>query len=573
MNQIEYKNLKLYGETGALVERIIDNWLLNIRQTNPAIIDMFRDRDVKPYRDLLPWSGEFAGKYITSSYYAYKLTGRRDLYDYIIRFIDELLQYQDEDGYMGCFAKDCRLTGAYSQDPSKNGCTWDAWSHYHFMFGMLLWYNLTGKENYLQAIEKTAGLFMNKFYGDNPGILATGSSEMNLAVYHVFCLLFRRTKNPDYLAFAKQIEGELSDEGAGDYINYSLKGYEFYQCPKPRWESLHIIMGLAEMYRITEEDMYLSVAAQIFYSILKTDVHNTGAFSTNEQAVGHPYQNAAIETCCVVAYNALGIDLYALTGDSKIIDFLERSHYNAVLGYNSPTGRWSTYDTPMEGTRCASYHSVVFQCRPGSPELNCCSVNAPRGVASVSEWLAAEDNDTLFVNFYENMHAETADGITIDIKGAYPEKNKVYINIDTGNTDKKIAFRIPGWSKNTVILAKEEIFHSAPGTYFVIENTQYKEFAIEFDFTPYTEAGGGDYTGKCSIYVGPILYGFDNGKNHGIDFENIPAIPEQELKSAFPVKDEDGSLCLKFASGIVLTDFYHLGIGGSYYKTWFLVEK
>ena len=62
-------SLVLGGETGKLAANIAANWLTGIRESNPAILDMFRDRDVLPYRDLLPWSGVFAGKHITGAYY------------------------------------------------------------------------------------------------------------------------------------------------------------------------------------------------------------------------------------------------------------------------------------------------------------------------------------------------------------------------------------------------------------------------------------------------------------------------------------------------------------------------
>ena len=111
-------------------------------------------------------------------------------------------------------------------------------------------------------------------------------------------------------------------------MNCALKNFEFFECPKPRWESLHIIMGFAEMYLATGEEKYQKSAAQIFYSILKTDVHNTGGFSTEEMAIGHPFMNGKIELCCVIAYNALACDILKITGDIKIVDFLEKSLYN-----------------------------------------------------------------------------------------------------------------------------------------------------------------------------------------------------------------------------------------------------
>lgn len=593
MKTPNYKKIEMNGRTGALLEKITDNWLLSILETNPAIIDMFRDRDVKPYRDLLPWSGEFAGKYITGAYYVYKATRRNDLLEYIKGFIEDLLKYQDADGYLGCFSNECRLTGAYSQNPAATGLTWDSWGHYHIMFGLMLWYEETNDRRYIDAVEKIAALFMRKFYNGKKRIIDIGSSEMNLSVYHAFCILFNKTKKREYLSFAKKIEEDLSDERAGDYINYSLKGYEYYQCAKPRWESMHIIMGIAEMYRCTNNNMYLDVALQIFYSILKTDVHNTGAFSTDEQAIGTPFRNRAIETCCVIAYNALAIEIYKLTGDPKIIDFLERSHYNAVMGYYSPSGRWSTYNTPMEGNKCANYHSIVFQSRPGSPDLNCCSVNAPRGVASVVEWMIAENEKKLFINGYENLEAETDDGVKIKIEGDYPLRKSVKITVDSNGEKKAISLRIPSWSKNTELTVDGETVTPIAGTYYsIMKKWNGSEIVMNFDYTPWFEKGGIDnskydenpgipkvgdvsernyYENKYSIFVGPVLYGLDNGENHGVDFFNIPELSFNELEKTVPYSDERGAIHIK-TDGIVLTDFYHLGLGGSEYKTWFKIK-
>lgn len=120
MKTAEIKQWNLQNETGRLAQNIVCNWLLGIRESNPAILDMFRDRELKPYRDLLPWSGEFAGKYLTSAYYVYQLTGDSGLYQYVQGFIAELLSYLD-DGYLGCFQKDCRLTGSYSGSPGETG--------------------------------------------------------------------------------------------------------------------------------------------------------------------------------------------------------------------------------------------------------------------------------------------------------------------------------------------------------------------------------------------------------------------------------------------------------------------
>ena len=47
-------HLQMQDAAGKLTEGIIDNWLLGIRESNPAILDMLKFPDKKPSRKLLP---------------------------------------------------------------------------------------------------------------------------------------------------------------------------------------------------------------------------------------------------------------------------------------------------------------------------------------------------------------------------------------------------------------------------------------------------------------------------------------------------------------------------------------
>ncbi len=561
--------LRLSGETGRLARNIASNWLIGLRESNPAILDVFRDRDVRPYRDLLPWSGEFAGKHITGAYYIYRLTRSQALLDAITAFIDEMLTCQAEDGYLGCFSKDCRLTGAFPQDPAASGRTWDAWNHYHIMTGLLLWYRLTGRGDYRAALLKIANLFLSKFYGGGPSLASIGSTEMNLAPYHIFVQLYELTGDEAYLSFAREIEKDLSREDAGDYIGAALRGLEFYQCPKPRWESLHVILGVAEMYAATGDGMYLTAARRLTESILRTDVHNTGAFSTDEQAIGNPFTNSNIETCCVVAFNALASRMAALTGDWELVDFLELSHYNAVLGAYSPTGRWSTYNTPMDGEKCSNTHSINFQCRSGSPFLNCCSVNAPRGVGQCADWMFTEADGALCVNFYESLEAGF-DGLRIGIESAYPAPGDIRIALD--GASRPVALRIPGWSKMARVTVNGAAREARPGERVRIDGwTDRAEITLSLDFSPRFAQGGLGYAGKTSVYSGPVLYGADATRNPETELSALPALSLSGLAASRPETAPDGSILWK-ADGVTLCDFYHLGLSGARYRTWLTVR-
>lgn len=558
--------------TGRLAAAITKNWLIGLRETNPAILDMFFERDERPYRDLLPWPGEFPGKYITGAWDIYRLTLDEELYAYMCRFMDELITAQDADGYLGVYSRECHLTGAFSQNPLEGGKTWDAWSHYHIMYGLLLWYGECQRAEYLVCVEKMAALFLEKFYNPKTGnrrLVEIGSSEMNLAPYHAFAMLYNLTKRREYLDFALEIERDIADERAGNYRQHALDGREFYQCPKPRWESMHVIMGFAEMYRATGDMDYLRACQQIVSSVLKTDIHNTGAFSTDEQAVGNPYQNGNIETCCVIAFDALVIALYELTGDSQIVDFLELAHYNACMGLWSPTGRWSTYNTPMNGERLANFHHINFQSRAGAPELNCCSVNAARAVGAISEWAFMEQDGTLIINSFEAGRFTAESGAQIRIEGQYPSQNQVGIALD--HYAGEVWLRIPGWSKRTVLFIDEKKCAVTCGEYFCFTCQGSVGIRIEFDFATRFVAGGGETEGMVSIYRGPLLFGCDTSLCRGHDVTQLPPLDRAEIVTA-PSRTEGERTRILLSGGIGLGDFYHLGESGCRYVTWFTLK-
>lgn len=129
----------LRGVVGQRLAAVSEQWLKVAPYANPGMLEMFRDRDRWPFRDLVPWAGEFAGKHLTAAVQVLRLTGDPALRQSIAEFVAELVSHQAEDGYLGPWPQKARLTG------SAPNCkaTWDAWGHYHIMLGLLLWHEET----------------------------------------------------------------------------------------------------------------------------------------------------------------------------------------------------------------------------------------------------------------------------------------------------------------------------------------------------------------------------------------------------------------------------------------------
>lgn len=563
------ERILLGGVVGDRVQANIDAWLLSAPLANPGMIEMFRVRDRKPVPELVPWAGEFIGKYLISAIQARRMTGDDRLDSFLREVIPEFISTQAEDGYLGPFRKEERLLGH-----------WDLWGHYHAILALLMWYEDTGDPAALACARRAGDLICSVYLNTNRRPKQAGADEMNLAIIHGLGRLYRATGEDRYLAMMRTVEEDWQE--TGDYFRQGLAGVPFFRTPRPRWESLHDLQGLVELYRITGNEDYKTAFVQLWRSIAAHDRHNTGGFTTDEAAIGNPYTPGAIETCCTTAWSALTLDMLLLTGESQAADELEWSLYNSILGSQHPTGRWWTYNTPMDGKREASAHAIVFQSRAGTPELNCCSVNAPRGLGMISEWaLLSDASGALIVNYYGPMSAgimlQDAGKVAVNVESAYPSEASATIVL---GLDAPVAFpvrlRIPGWSKHTTVTVAGDVLEEIePGSYLTIERTWSDSDRIEltFDFSIRTWVGDLDQAERVSLFSGPVLLAFDQRDNPydcnelaALDFSHLSytRIADNSRFSWMPLfefKDVNGR-------AVRLRDFASAGATGTEYRSW-----
>ncbi len=575
-------SFSFHGHLGERIQKNIDNWLLPMLEANPGILEMFRDKDRQPRRYIMPWAGEFPGKYLTSAVLTLRLTQDERLLNTLQAFVKDLINLQDEDGYLGPHPRHVRFWGTGMWNDRE---LWDVWGHYHCILGLLLWYEETGDESALRACHKAADLICKEFMEAGRPLSGQIAQEMDMAISHAYALLYEITDEERYLRMLHYIEQDWQAPKAGDYVRNALAGKALFEMPRHRWESLHDIQAIAELYLITGDDAYRSAFKQIWWSIVANDRHNTGAFSTDEGAVGNPYQSGPIETCCTVAWIAASIDMLRLTGDSRVADEIEFSTLNAMLGAQHPSGRWWTYDTPSDGIRLASAHQIVFHSAPGTPELNCCAVNGPRALGMLSQWAVMQAEDGLVVNYFGPGKIKSAlpSGKEFQLaqKIDYPASGEVELELQLQSEERFCLYlRVPGWSINSAIQVNGEMVGDVkPGNYLILERRWRKHnvIHISLDMSPHFWIGEREMAGKASIYRGPILLAYDRRYNQ-IDPDQVPPIDLQRLDLK-PIQRE-GRLKPWMAfqadfgqkTGLYLCDFASAGTTATPYKSWLPIE-
>jgi hypothetical protein len=579
---------EIKGVLESYVRGVTEQWLKPAPNANPGMLDMFADRDRRPYRDLVPWAGEFSGKYLTGAVEVLRLMNDPDLRDRLRAFVGELTGLQAPDGYLGPWPKASRLTNKAVYPDGRQIGTWDTWGHYHNMLGLLLWHEDTGEARALRSVRRMADLLCERYGGEGkPNLADSGNSEMNLAPAHSMCLLFRRTRERKYLEWARRIvEVEFAgkDNGrwsCGNYLEGALSGLEFFELPKPRWESLHPIMALAELHELTGEVRYRTAFERLWWSIAHLDRHNNGGFSSGEQAQGNPFHGGAIETCCTIAWMAMSVYMLKLTGDARVADELELSLLNSVVGMHAASGRWATYNTPMDGVRRASAHDIVFQSREGAPELNCCSVNSARGFGLLGDWALMRDAEGVVLNAYGpgviRTVLDTGAALTLTQTTDYPRGGRVELAVAPARAlTFTLKLRIPRWSRHTrVAINGRPVQGATPGTYLSLTRRWKRgdRVTVHFDMSFHFWVGEEECAGKVSVYRGPLLLTYDRRFNE-MDPDDVPTLDPRRLKGR--VVTWRGRMppillmAIEASNGttVRLCDFGSAGEGGAPYRSW-----
>jgi hypothetical protein len=235
----------------------------------------------------------------------------------------------------------------------------------------------------------------------------------------------------------------------------------------------------------------------------------------------------------------------------------------------------------MDGERRSSAHDIDFQARAGSPELNCCSVNAPRGLGVLSEWAVMRREEGLALNYYGpcsvELPAPSGGTIRLEQQTDYPLSGRVRLTVRTDREEPMtLHLRMPGWSPSTEVRLNGEVSGAAPGgTYHAIERRWRDGDVIQLglDMAPRLWVGERECRGKVSVYRGPLLLAYDPR------FDRWPPdeLPELDLREPPEIQDRPEAepkplLLLRFAArdgdAVTLCDFASAGAAGNPYRSW-----
>ena len=574
------------GAMGERIENLVNRWLYTAYYSNSGMMERFYQRDAAIQHNLVAWYGEFPGKYLMGIARVYALYPDEELKKIGDSLTDALFKAQGEDGYLGVFSREDRMLGSVSMDiggSTMNTSNWDMWNHYHIIRGLLEWYDRTGNELAFETA-KGAARYIADYFNDGHSLSEIREGDKNLSILPVYLRLYEMTGEQAWLDFANGLLAAWQGENGGDFYRRGLAGTPYNGLKQKRWETMHAVLGLADVYELTGDESYKQAFLNLYRSLCEYERHNSGGMMSGEQAVGSPYREGSVETCATVTWMELTAKALRLTGDSRLADELELSTLNALLGAQAASGRNFTYSTPDEGVRLASAIELGFQATAGSPELNCCSMSGPNGFGLLSEWAAGTDERGVTVNYYgESSFALTTPSgakLLVEEETDYPRGGAVAVKLSMEAEEEfTLRLRIPAWAEGSAVTVNGESVECKAGEYCSVRRVWKSGDVVRLDIAMTVHAWQGEENraGQVSLYYGPLLLTYDERFNGNLPKEELPQLelgplrlsPAQpEVVPAYP----EPVICLEAecAGGtrLVLCDFATAGQAGTDYTSW-----
>jgi len=548
--------VSLRGRLGQRLRLSIANRLKKVNY--PHLVEPFRLRNETDGR----WRCEFWGKIVRSAILSWRGEQDEELLDLIKHTVADLLSTQNSAGYICSYPRDRE-----TQD-------WDIWGRKYVIIGLARYYleidrNAKVKSAIAQEID-----YLITQVGPNALNITTCGHHCGLAASSILepvVLGYRITGERRFLDFALWIVNQ-GGSSVNNIFTGILEGVPPWQLGNGKaYEMMSCFEGLAELYRETRNPDYLEAVLQFYKAVRDQEIFITGVGGLKD-IWGEFWDNGKIkqtqknvgalgETCVTTTWIKFCGQVLRLAGDATVVDEMERTLYNGILGAMVSDGSWWLHrnPTPLAG---ASTKIRAGDQIPGYGE-DCCVAQGPTGLA-MAPWMAVmQDSAGPVINLFETLEATAclADGspVKIVIEGDFPRSANVRITISPLHAAKfRVRLRIPGWSQTNLVSVNGLSYNGTPGQYLAIDRKWNSGDAIEMQFDMSVKAttapDGGD---RVALMRGPVVLAQDSRLGPvdvpiSVNPINLLAVTEVPPK---PFMFET----YRFPDGVILCDYSSAG--------------
>ena len=436
----------------------------------------------------LGWRCEYWGKTMRGACWVCAYLQDEKLYSLLEESVRRLLSFQDEDGRISTYSRGCEFSG------------WDMWGRKYVLLGLQYFYEICPDAELCSEIRRAMcrqADYIIAHVGDN-GIPINETSRHWLginamSILEPFVRLYNLTGEKRYLDFASYIVSVGEKEPVMIFALAAEDRLDPYQYPVTKaYEMMSCFEGLAEYYRVTGVPRHREAVLNFGRRVLESDVSVIGCCGCTHELFDHTavtqtddsYVGIMQETCVSVTLMKLCAQLLRLSGDVRYADAIERSFFNAYLGAFNTHRKVTTVrakdDYPeMHGVLPFDSYSPLRAGVRGSKVgglmrmengffYGCCACIASAGVGLIPRVAAQRAHDGIYLSIYlpgsTGCLTPGGQNAVFEISGEYPIGGSVSIKLRLERPEEMtLAFRIPKWSKKTVMSLNGENITAAPG--------------------------------------------------------------------------------------------------------------
>lgn len=550
MNNIEFSDVKITGGYWKARQDI------NRSVTLKAVYDRFNETgrfealkcDLRDGDTNIPhifWDSDVA-KWIEGASYILHSEKNDQAVEIIENAIDLIIKNSDENGYFNS-----HFLVAEKENRFRLRECHELYCAGHLIEAAVAYYELTGKDRFLNAVKKYADYIERAFKIDNTAAFITpGHPEIELALVR----LYKATGEKRYIELAKYfIDKRGNCDEPGIYTDWANEYYSQDEIPVRERKTaeghcvraLYLMCAAADIAYIYKDNDLKTACERFFDSIVNKRMYITGGVGSSNIGESFtidydlPNRTAYAETCAAISLAMFAERMLKFGADSRYSDIIERTMYNGIMSGISLGGKSFFYENPLEidpdfnnintSTKVKERFPItqrveVFDC-------SCCPPNIMRFVASISGLIYGFDDNTVYINQYMNSEGDV-NGIKISQKTDYPNSGKITVRCNSNK--KQIAFRIPCWCKSFNINKK----YSIKNGYAYVDLDSEENIELELDMPVRIISANRRIhsdAGRIAVMRGPVVYcaeGIDNGadiKSIALPAESVFELAESEF--------------------------------------------
>jgi len=491
------------------------------------------------------WNGETEGNwhrgYIMTAY----LTGDTEAMKKSDAYVRHILKAQDNDGYIGVYSPELRYSTS-----NVNG---ELWTETCILRALLAYYELTGKPEVLQAVERAVKLTIGR-YGPgkitafpNPHYPGDGIShglmfndvleklyqltgdvayrDFGVWLYHDYCASDPQNPHDGTVASLLDLDKPLRDHGPTTVEHMRVPLWAYY------------VSGDPQLGRACENGL----------KKLGRYMYPSGAIVAMEDIGGRRPDPTTTyyEFCTMKELLSTYCSALQKMGSTEYGDEIERLMFNAIEGAGLATGKGVTYCTRDNRYRIDGSLKGRDKFSPTHMDVAvCCNPNSSQVSPLYLEAMWMRSDAGLAAMLYgPSVLDTTVKGVPVEIeeKTDYPFSFAVTFIVNPARvSDFALRLRNPRWSKGTRITCQGATVSREEDS-FILRKEWRKGDQVRLEFS-----GGITATkaanGETALERGPLVYALGiPGTAKNIKDYDLPGFADQEY---FPAQNATWSYAL-----------------------------